>query len=475
VRRGALAKSRTLGQSLRKNATSEEAAGNPANRAGRERAMSDIPTPAAGQTAVLIDFENLVLGLRDMRLPNWERSCDVEAIIDLAEEYGTVAFSNAYADWRHDLFNQFQIDLDRLGVDLVQIFTRSRGGEVRKNAADVRMAVDAIETVWTLPQIQTFVIVTGDRDFMHVLKALRRHGKNVIGIAGDRSVSNDYAALCDRFIKYSALVPVASKERPEGTAEAAAKVSWKQIKQAVARLLATRADGGIKISALKPHLRREFPTFDEREYDCDSFTAFVKKMPDVIRIHPSRTGGEPTLFPATAPAATAPGTESRRAETQTDLIRRARLAGVRFEPDPRVRRDILALLFEAIPPNQPLTWNDLIEDLLSKQTEFNLSGNIISQYLSILHERGCFTTAPETATKAIRRRTMLRSREVADLNEFIFRYESGIVQKVAKTIPNVTPEQIARVLGLDGDPATIAPQLDYCRHLMAAAPVVAAT
>jgi uncharacterized LabA/DUF88 family protein len=95
---------------------------------------------------------------------------------------------------------QFQFDLCNRGIDLVHVLAKRQ-----KNAVDVRLAVDAIELLWELPDLSTFMLVSGDRDFIHVLKALRRRGKQLVGVAPDGSVSEDFAALCDRFAAYTAL------------------------------------------------------------------------------------------------------------------------------------------------------------------------------------------------------------------------------------------------------------------------------
>ena len=157
-----------------------------------------MDTRPTGQVALLIDFENLVRGTSD------QDSVDCEILFRLAEEHGRVLVANAYADWRMKDVNKYQAALYRLGVDLVHVFGKF-GSTGFKNAVDVKMAVDAIGAVAALPHINTFVIVSGDRDFIHVLKALRQHGKIVVGVSPASSTSDDFAALCDRFVRYEAL------------------------------------------------------------------------------------------------------------------------------------------------------------------------------------------------------------------------------------------------------------------------------
>ncbi len=133
--------------------------------------MTEFAAASTGQVALLIDFENLVRAVD-------EEDVDCEALSRLAEQYGRVLVANAYADWRMKDVNQYQTDLYGLGIDLVHVLGRRWGATV-KNAVDVKMAVDAVSLMSTLPHIDVFVIASGDRDFIHVLKELRRHGKTV--------------------------------------------------------------------------------------------------------------------------------------------------------------------------------------------------------------------------------------------------------------------------------------------------------
>ena len=152
---------------------------------------------AGGRVALLIDFENLVRAVD-------EEYIDCEAVFRLADEYGRVLVANAYADWRMKDVNQHQTDLYGLGIELVHVMGHRRGALV-KNAVDVKMAVDAVSLMSSLPHIDVYVIVSGDRDFIHVLKELRRHGKTVIGVSPNSAVSRDFSSLCDRFLRYEAL------------------------------------------------------------------------------------------------------------------------------------------------------------------------------------------------------------------------------------------------------------------------------
>lgn len=252
--------------------------------------------PIQTQVALLIDFENLVYGLQEAEGDDYASHVEPELLVRLAEEYGQVVLASAYADWRSREVNQFQTDLYRLGIDLVHVLAKRQ--QVRmKNAVDVKMAVDAIETVWTLPHITTFVIVSGDRDFIHVLKALRRHGRIVIGVSPDQVVSEDFAALCDRFVRYSALSGALDPEAGEPRAEAPGIPNLDAVR-VVLRALMKERPSGLKGAQIKPLLRSRLSvTFDESEYGYSRLTDMLLAIPDAVRVVSDRRGGDVLVLP----------------------------------------------------------------------------------------------------------------------------------------------------------------------------------
>ena len=73
---------------------------------------------------------------------------------------GKVTVQRAYADWRR--YPQYIVPLSENSVDL--IFAPAYGSS-KKNATDIRMAIDAMELVFIRPEIGTFILLTGDSDF----------------------------------------------------------------------------------------------------------------------------------------------------------------------------------------------------------------------------------------------------------------------------------------------------------------------
>ncbi len=151
--------------------------------------------------ALFIDFENLAIGAREA-LGGME--FDFEPIGNALAERGRVVSRRAYADW--SMFSDARQPMTRSHVELIEI--PQRMGATRKNAADIKMAVDAIELAFERDYVTTFVICTGDSDFTPLVHKLRELNKKVIGVGVRASTSNLLPPACDEFLFYDNLAGV---------------------------------------------------------------------------------------------------------------------------------------------------------------------------------------------------------------------------------------------------------------------------
>ena len=147
-------------------------------------------SPASPYAAVFIDFENVYYFLKN----HFHDPPDLNDIVldlvrtlrqQLSEKGLDSLISYAYADFER-LATAPQGALYLMGVS-----TRNVLGTDHKNAADMQLCIDALEVMYTRPDIGTFVLVAGDRDYIPVLQHLRRQARQVL-VAGFReSVSGD--------------------------------------------------------------------------------------------------------------------------------------------------------------------------------------------------------------------------------------------------------------------------------------------
>src|SRR4051812_34654190 len=140
-----------------------------------------------------------------------EATVDVGAIIDFASSFGTLVLTRAYADWSAEVNTGYREQLVGRAVDLVQLFPAAAYG---KNGADIRLAVDAVEDMFRLPDLSHVVIVAGDSDYIALAQRCKRLGRYVVGVGVAGSSSRALAAACDEFVIYDSLpgVPVPEPE-----------------------------------------------------------------------------------------------------------------------------------------------------------------------------------------------------------------------------------------------------------------------
>ena len=155
-------------------------------------ASSSSQSNSNGDVALLIDYENLQVSLKrhfDLTTPK------MSLIIQEAQDHGRLVLARAYAPWTSADLSIDAENLYRQGIELVYVPTR-------KNSADVRLAVDAVETCGQSSNIKTYVIVTGDGDLIHPLNYLRQQGRKVVVIGVDAAMSRLLSAAADSVLLY---------------------------------------------------------------------------------------------------------------------------------------------------------------------------------------------------------------------------------------------------------------------------------
>ena len=133
----------------------------------------------APNAALLIDFDNVTMGIRS------DMQTELRRLLSSDMIKGKVAVQRAYADWRR--YPQYIVPLSESSIDL--IFAPAFGPN-KKNATDIRFAIDALELVFTRPEIGTFILLSGDSDFSSLVVKLKEYGKYIIGV-GFRDSSSD--------------------------------------------------------------------------------------------------------------------------------------------------------------------------------------------------------------------------------------------------------------------------------------------
>lgn len=228
---------------------------------------------SAEQVAVFFDMENLVIGAQ-RELPSLgQQAVPARALKLLCQQRGSATIRRAYADWGQPQFAPYQEPLALNGIALIQV---KRFGAQQKNAADIRMAVDAMEALITHPEIGTFVLVAGDGDYSPLVQRLREYGKTVIGVGTEASASPRLVAVCSEYKYWGTLVAEAEPAvRPSVQAEFDLTEAIELLLTALAELADTSDDGWIAAGPLKNRMLGLDAAFDNANFGARTFTDFL--------------------------------------------------------------------------------------------------------------------------------------------------------------------------------------------------------
>ncbi|RCJ36472.1 hypothetical protein A6770_15690 [Nostoc minutum NIES-26] len=145
-------------------------------------------------TAIFYDIENLTMGRRNPNL-NFSLKQIQKSIADL-NLVNKISIQCAYTNWSDRRLKVLKNEIQELGIEPIQLFDYS----YKKNAADIQLAIDVMELAHTRPNLQVFVIVSGDGAFASLAKKLHEYGKTVIVCAYKNHTNRVLAAVCDRVI-----------------------------------------------------------------------------------------------------------------------------------------------------------------------------------------------------------------------------------------------------------------------------------
>jgi uncharacterized protein (TIGR00288 family) len=227
----------------------------PLIRPGRHLSQPPVHAPNA---ALLIDFDNVTLGVQK------DLTKELRTLLNSDIIKGKVAVQRAYADWRR--YPQYIVPLSESSIDL--IFAPAFGTN-KKNATDIRLAIDAIELVFTRPEIGTFILLSGDSDFSTMVIKLKEYGKYVIGVGIRESASDLLIQNCDEYYSYNDLAGLTKEVDTPSTQ----RDPWQLASEAVAQM--ARNGDVMRSDRLKQVMQQIDANFDERTAGFNRFSKFV--------------------------------------------------------------------------------------------------------------------------------------------------------------------------------------------------------
>jgi uncharacterized LabA/DUF88 family protein len=224
--------------------------------------------------AVFVDFDNIAIGVKQ----SLGRNFDIGTVLEAIKEKGQVISKIAYGDWKRA--EDYSRAMTQHAVQMVQR-NLTPGGD--KNGADIALALDALEMVFTRSHINAFVIVGGDSDFIALVEKLKQFDKTVFVVGGRAFTSVILQKNCHEFISYENLVGVQSgARRSAGKTQIASTAALGSALPLIRRALKILSDREVspQLGLLKSTLLQLDSTFSERDYGVSSFRDFIQKLSD---------------------------------------------------------------------------------------------------------------------------------------------------------------------------------------------------
>jgi uncharacterized protein (TIGR00288 family) len=265
--------------------------------------------------AVLIDFDNIEIGVKS----TLQREFDVSLVLEALKERGEIVTKIAYANW-----GKMENSTRQLSEYAVQMVQRDPSPRGDKNGADINLALDALELAFTHDHINAFAIISGDSDFIALVNKLKQYDKTVFVVGGKAFTSTILQKNCHEFISYESMLDDGrgrgarehhhaaqssqpAQERPASATPPPARepreprqqgqrrppaLDLHQAMPLVERALQVleRREVRPQLGLLKSTMLQLDSSFSERAYGAGSFTDFIEKLrkADLILV----TGGE---------------------------------------------------------------------------------------------------------------------------------------------------------------------------------------
>lgn len=393
------------------------------------------------QVAVFIDYDNIEISVTE----TLGKDAEVEwkKILEEASHIGRTVVRRAYADWAAQA--SAQRELFGLGIDLVHVSSK-RG----KNAADIRIVIDALEMLQA-PQSQVthVLLVSGDSDFTELVHRLRGAGKFVIGLGVSGTSAEYLVNACDEFIFYDKLIaaaPPAPRLVKKGAPEAPPAPSFDitEARLLLRKVLEAWEAEWMPAAELKKSMLRLMPTFNERNYSFSSFKDFLQAQQEMIALRTSGDQLEAQLIPEPVP------TPESIMEQYLQV-----LAGHKIRMTPNEYRPPIIFKFHEFGKAGGLSLTQL-KDKVHAHFEENaphVTGVYITEIAHQLFHTYCFAFDQETegypADIKLWDKRVTFVPEINRATDLLDRCDKGILQKIIKSLgatEKLNKEVAARVL-----------------------------
>jgi len=428
-------------------------------------------TVRSNQTAVFIDFENVALWAEQEFL-----DFELTPLMQYLQSRGPVVIKRCYGDWSR--FSRYREELMNNAIDLIQIYSVRAG----KNRADIRMALDALETAITRPQIQTFVIISGDSDFGPLVSKLREYGHYTLGI-GPRDVTHPLLIkACDEFVYLESVLGEQELDELQQPLRADSESARSLLGKAL-HIHAQRGELPVLAAKLKQTMLLMDSAFNEANFGYTQFKNWLENNSDLLQLFHRelqlyvapkdfRPGGDPEemrpwdgvpgeanqpITPVQAASLLDFGNSKPSLRTQyKQIFNRLKMTGVDFA----TRRDVLRDIYRELTEHGgERTTDELLDALCTRYDAQGLirSKTTLRQIWQMGFRQRAFDYRDQVASVHV---AVWLAKEIDSEASFVHHAEAGFVYAVINAGLEIDKSELAMILLNDYD------QIDYVDSLL---------
>ncbi|NPE27821.1 NYN domain-containing protein [Methanococcoides sp. SA1] len=413
--------------------------------------------------ALYLDFENLAISA-DETYPSKDKPLSIEPIVDFAASKGNICVKKSYADWSRNIFKQYQKHLLDYGFEMIYLPATSSQG---KNGSDVRMAIDIMENMELFKTIDTFIIGSGDTDFISLTQRMLARGKKVIIVGFDNSVGRLVKNNCTEFRSLDELLAYPDTENElEACSESGnqlfkvnlsnqpncgtetsfqlGNVSSTNLEESSARDLLIRYikaksnEDPVSLSQLKMDLLRLQPSFSEKKLGYSSFKKYILSMEGDLIKKVSTKKTHPIVF-----FKDYQDIDVKQINQEEEIVKYLHSAA-RFIKSPSRRSNLCSALFNLFKDKEIISLSEAIEYLSSKSE--GLSKISIRKFIHTLASANVFIFAEKEQHGPLLSRPQKLNNFVNSPNDIESAYIDYIKERIVDLFPNVEDDILSPYL-----------------------------
>jgi uncharacterized protein (TIGR00288 family) len=194
----------------------------------------------------------------------------IHLVMNEISKYGKIVIARFYGDI-NNLSKEWHLTAQNNAIKPVHQYNVAQG----KNAADIAMALDALEMMYQ-EKVNAFFLVTSDSDFTPLALKLREGGMHVVGVGNESKASKAFVASCNEFKYFEYL----NDEEEDSTEEVnQVSSSSEDIDEIIKSIIIENGvDNRIQLSRLGDILTNRFSDFDARKYGHKTLSSLVNSI-----------------------------------------------------------------------------------------------------------------------------------------------------------------------------------------------------